>query len=565
MPLKNKITFEHNGIATVIENNRLEVPLNQREYAWGREHVDDLLKDFTHAIQETNPSYFLGTIVLTADEDGHSRIVCDGQQRLATTTILIAGIRDFFYKRGEKERAESIEQQFLFRIDRRSTKTVPKLVLNVDDREFFRNRILSRPDSKARNIDAPLDSHKKLILAAELVATHIKQLVTPWPEDRKANLLLAWLDFLQDDAQIIILKVPDDLDAFVMFETLNDRGLDTSKADLIKNHLFKMTPKSMEEAQQKWARMRGVLESLSIPDITVTYLRHLLITEYGPTRDRDVLARVKSDISNEIRAIEFLDKLATSADDYVAMLTPSHAKWNGYGESTRAHLRTIHQILRVEQIRPLMFAVAKYFDVIEGKKAFRMFVNWSVRFLIHGGRGGLLDRNYALASQKIGNKTITTAKELRLELEDIIPTDGEFEASFAVARVAQSQLARYYLRAVELHVKQDPEPETVPNEEQEQVNLEHVLPEQPWPHWGHITPEMAAAYYKRIGNLVLLKVSQNQLAGNLSFADKKVILAQSGYTLTSEVALEHDWNVPEIEARQARLASRAVKTWPIKP
>jgi hypothetical protein len=33
-------------------------------------------------------------------------------------------------------------------------------------------------------------------------------------------------------------------------------------------------------------------------------------------------------------------------------------------------------------------------------------VYWSVRFLIVGGRGGLLDRNYSLRAQEVSKQTI---------------------------------------------------------------------------------------------------------------------------------------------------------------
>jgi len=55
---------------------------------------------------------------------------------------------------------------------------------------------------------------------------------------------------------------------------------------------------------------------------------------------------------------------------------------------------TVH--LRVQQIRPLMFAVSRHFSNTEADKAFRLFVSWSVRFLIYGGRGGMLDTQYSL-------------------------------------------------------------------------------------------------------------------------------------------------------------------------
>ena len=46
-------------------------------------------------------------------------------------------------------------------------------------------------------------------------------------------------------------------------------------------------------------------------------------------------------------------------------------------DELRKRLATVNVDLRVEQIRPLMFAVAKHFSVNEAKLAFRLFVHWA--------------------------------------------------------------------------------------------------------------------------------------------------------------------------------------------
>lgn len=120
----------------MLAHNRLAVPVNQREYAWEEEHVKDLLQDFANAVAR-DISYFLGTIVLTHGKNKDLPEVSDGQQRLATTTILIAAIRDYFYERGDIKRAEYREQEYLNNTDLESEQIVPKLKLNIDDNEFF--------------------------------------------------------------------------------------------------------------------------------------------------------------------------------------------------------------------------------------------------------------------------------------------------------------------------------------------------------------------------------------------------------------------------------------------
>jgi hypothetical protein len=147
-------------------------------------------------------------------------------------------------------------------------------------------------------------------------------------------------------------------------------------------------------------------------------------------------------------------------------------------------------------------------------------------------------------------------------MRSVLPTDKEFESTFATARVSQNYLARYYLRALELKCKGIAEPEWIPNDDVA-INLEHVLPENPDQNWSHIDPETAEAYYKRIGNLVLLQASKNFLIGNSSFSQKRAVLQSSAYELTKEAGRCSCWGTKEINERQQRMAKLAVQTWPL--
>jgi uncharacterized protein with ParB-like and HNH nuclease domain len=59
---------------------------------------------FANRLQQSNQAqekaYLLGTVVFTSTNDDGLEVI-DGQQRLATTTVLIAAIRDFLVSRKE--------------------------------------------------------------------------------------------------------------------------------------------------------------------------------------------------------------------------------------------------------------------------------------------------------------------------------------------------------------------------------------------------------------------------------------------------------------------------------
>src|SRR3972149_733483 len=96
---ETEIGFAQLGLASVLKQNQLVVPPNQREYSWTVKEVRTLLQDFAKAISDGDTgSYFLGTIV-TIPRVGGALEVVDGQQRLATTAIMLSSIRDYLRSR----------------------------------------------------------------------------------------------------------------------------------------------------------------------------------------------------------------------------------------------------------------------------------------------------------------------------------------------------------------------------------------------------------------------------------------------------------------------------------
>jgi uncharacterized protein with ParB-like and HNH nuclease domain len=68
---------------------RFAVPAYQRDYSWKKEQVQQLWKDITDNKSE---EYFMGAIVINNSAKPEELI--DGQQRLATISLLMCVIRD---------------------------------------------------------------------------------------------------------------------------------------------------------------------------------------------------------------------------------------------------------------------------------------------------------------------------------------------------------------------------------------------------------------------------------------------------------------------------------------
>jgi hypothetical protein len=173
-------------------------------------------------------------------------------------------MRDYLFEAGDVGRYQGIEQTYLFTTSFRTQEIIPRLTLNKRDHDFFKKRILSRPDSPEGNVqpDKNRDSHFRIIEAAEIAKARIKQIVDPFDPQKRADKLADWLDYPKERARVIWISVSDDANAYTIFETLNDRGADLSTADLLKVNLFNVAGKRIDEAESRWDAMLGTLESM---------------------------------------------------------------------------------------------------------------------------------------------------------------------------------------------------------------------------------------------------------------------------------------------------------------
>jgi hypothetical protein len=558
------LSFEERGIASALSHRILRVPLNQRSYAWEKDEVTTLFDDLYRAFDAGEQIYFLGAIVLTKGQNKQWE-VADGQQRLATTSILIAAVRDYLLELGDADGAKKFQSTFLLDYDVRKKDSTPKLYLNFQDHDFFVATILKSPSERKPFSGAPFDSHQLLADAAKLAKTHVRNMVAAMPAAEKAGRLYDWIDFLSDAAKVIVIMVPGKVgNAFKMFETLNARGMEASKTDILKNFLFDLSQARIADVHTRWISMLSTIEGAGEDQLLVKFVRHYWITQHGPTTDRDLGDAIEKSIRSERQAVEMVMALDSNATDYVALLAPrDHPRWNEFSRPARDAIFTITRELGGEQIRPLMLSVARNFTVQEAEKAFQKMVSWAVRFLIAGGGGGgVMDRSYGTRARDVTRGTITTAKHLSGEMAAVVPSDALFRNAFATASVRKTNLARYYLRALELHVKAEKNPQFLPNDDTTSVNLEHILPVNPSTEWG-ISQEVAEVYHKRIGNMVLLSSKQNVEIGNSTYAEKRKVIAESPFVLTAEAATSQDWGVSEIEIRQIKLAALAPLVWPL--
>ena len=553
---ESEIGFAQLGLGSVLKHNQLRVPANQRNYAWTSKEVVTLFQDLGRAIIE-EPSYFLGTIV-TIPRDGGILEVVDGQQRLATTAIFLSAIRDYLLTR-EPIIVQSLNEEFLTGVDRIARERVPKLRLNLDDNDYFRARLTARNPMP----EPTKPSHRLLDAAFAEAAAHVGRIVASHAEKDHGDILNRWISFIESKALVVLLRVPNDANAYRMFETLNGRGLRTSQADLIKNYLFGRAGDRLAEVQQRWALMRGALESMEDEDITIIFLRHALTAMQGFVREAQVYDSVQNIARAPQPALILASNLEILANAYVAIHNPDHEKWNAYSDATRRAIEVLN-LFDIRPMRALMLAIAQKLPSKEAEGAFRFCVSLGVRLMIASStRTGTVEERLAEAAHKVFSGETTTAADLIRLLDTVTPTHAQFQAAFETATVSNRKLARYYLRSLEMQAKGEAEPWHIPNDDRAAINLEHILPEKPEGNWPQFTYDEVKLCARRIGNLCLLRASENSNLRSEGFATKKSVFSASPYILTQQIAQATNWTKIEINERQKVLAELAVRAWPI--
>ena len=95
--------------------------------------------------------------------------------------------------------------------------------------------------------------------------------------------------------------MPTESDAYVIFETLNDRGADLTIADLLKNYLYGRAQDKLEAVKKDWALALGALELTAADGKFVAFLRHYWSSLDGVTRERELYAAIQSKVKTEDR------------------------------------------------------------------------------------------------------------------------------------------------------------------------------------------------------------------------------------------------------------------------
>jgi uncharacterized protein with ParB-like and HNH nuclease domain len=246
------------------ENNVVyEVPAYQREYSWGKEQWDALFDDLLE--EPSGQGHFLGTIICvnkTADTTKQSVLeLVDGQQRMTTLSILLLAVYKLLQS-NEKELSED-ERTDLVNLKRMlclKNPTRQRISLQTQNNNF--NDYVYLLAEAGFEIEKPKVSHVGLRRISKALQ-HFSKRIQDYVESRTSEVsgnsttekLLSFFERVKQSI-LVKLEVESHTDAFVLFESLNNRGLPLTPIDLIKTNLLSTADKveglGVDDAYKTW-------------------------------------------------------------------------------------------------------------------------------------------------------------------------------------------------------------------------------------------------------------------------------------------------------------------------
>ena len=541
---------------------QFQVPPYQRPYAWQAEQIDELWDDLTSALGE---GHFVGSVVLSVEDKRRPQII-DGQQRLTTLILLLGLIRDEYERLGSGM-ADRIQD--LMYSDRyvKGDDTF-KIKLGEANWRLFRDGVLRSPRDEQR-IDLFADGGSpeerqrniRLVENARRLRDRLRFRLDGCDESEQERRLEELEMMVAEEVSLVAIRVGSIGDAFLLFETRNDRGLQLSDADLLKNNLWSQVAKrtaSEDEVRsmaRDWDRM---LDDLG-PGIDVSrFFRHFLLVRIPAVSKDGVYDEFKKTVE-KVGPQPLLDELRIAAKAYGTFEEPDRIAGE---EPAAAQVLWNLKTLRAASCYVLLLPARRWLSSEQFTFVARLAEILTYR---HSSISGLdnknLERAYHRAAKILDESKGESLDEAVELLVDNLPDAETFLNGFMRQRMGVQYLVRYTLRGIEQELSPGYEKLKDGN-----VHLEHIMPQTLTDAWRAALGDDWLEHEDRLnrwGNLTFLWYKLNSGASNLPFAEKKKYYEASDVGLTRRLCDLDRWDFEAIEARQLWLGEMAERIWSI--
>ena len=581
------------------------IPRYQREYTWRVEQWEALFDD----IEENDPGYFLGSIICinhTADTLAIQRLeVVDGQQRLTTLSLLFAALYQTL-------KAHDLDLDDEQRVELVNLKR--KLVLKKGDDEL---RVV--PQIQNRNLDdyravlaevgvissvdtPPYAGNRRMFKAFRYFENRIEAML-----EGKADRLGSIMTFLDkvSQASLVKIEVASHADAYILFESLNNRGVPLTAIDLIKNKLLARLevddPGKVDRHFEVWKKL---LEDLG-DDYAVQerFFRHYYNAfkdrlnapfrsdedkrkdPLGPEAKRSNLIQIYEKLINQ-DAAQHLKEIRDSGRLYALMLGRNQDEiWAPLDKP----MRDLERIQGAPSHLLMLFLLAQKKTLGLDQTQLRSILQLLVCFFV---RRNLTDTPptrdltrlfIAIVDKLAGKFGADVLATVRDELMSVSASDAVFRSKLEGAIYDENAgVARFVLCALaEQGMTRETWVDLWKVENRQFVwTIEHIFPQgenipKAWVDMmaagnGAKAKALQQVHVHRLGNLTISGF--NSALGNKSFEDKRDrtdregrhVGYRNGLVLNAELASTDGWNAEQIEARTQALAEQVMARFDLR-
>lgn len=522
------------------------IPLYQRPYTWTAKQWKTLWADIVEQSHHDDAHpHFFGSIVTapakSVPQGVAKYILIDGQQRLTTTQVFLAAVRDVADAIGDVRLRDRIDGQYLRNAYEENDEQF-KLLPTQDDRRAFRTVI-----------DGGTAAHGRLYTCYEFYRARLSRL-TPQELER---VHLAIVDRLS----VVSITCDERDNPHLIFESLNAKGEKLTPADLIRNYLLM---KVHVNDQERLYTLYWLPIQQAFGEGLTEFVRHYLMKGGKILTTADVYFELKDRLASATPAeTELLLKDMHRHGQYYERFVDPSSELDGDVGERLARLAS----LKMTVVYPFLLRIFDAYDdgsLTRGQllEALDVLESFLIRRSICNMPTNQLRRMMPPVFDAAGGACPTFIDGLRVELGGRrCPDDAAFADALATeplyASAEKNARLRLILERLESSFRHK-EPAAFAA-----ATIEHVLPQTLTDEWrsdlGDSDGDQTQALLHTLGNLTL--TGYNPELSNLPFCKKKAVLAGSHFELNREISAMTHWTLDAVRKRGQSLAQRALNIW----
>ena len=546
-------------------DKRFIIPLYQRNYDWKEDNCEQLFQDLMKLHKSDRKSHFFGSIVSSIQSGTEDRYIIDGQQRITTVSLMLIAMvnakKEGLIETTDGKLVEKIFKRYLvdeYQEDERKVKLKPiKKDMQAFDALLYKPKDQYLKESNVtRNYDFFFDKIIHCGLTVDEIFETIKKL------------------------EVINIRLDEDDDPQLIFESLNSTGLDLSEADKIRNYLLmSLAPTEQDDL---YTRFWNPIEEF---------------TKYDPSSFvRDYLTMKQGKIGRIDKIYFIFKEYAESLGiDRSYLLNDMHHYAKIYNQIDNAKVGNDKINRKLNQLRILDSTIANPFfmaffdytskvgmseneiyrviDVIESYWARRIICNLPSNALnkvfstLHRDVLNHIDK--ANVNNVPSYVDVLVYVLLKKGRSSVFPLDEEVAGDFQSRQVYKMPTNQRMFILERMENRDNNERHDIVKELAEKnITIEHIMPQTLSDKWkkalGEDWERVHQQYLHTMANLTL--TGYNSQYSNLSFIEKRDMekgFNDSAFRLNNYVKTCDQWTEVELKKRQKDLLQVFMNLWPM--